>query len=71
VTIIVITITIIILVIIYLWYRKLSTLKNKWKPGGTGSPNILSSTVSTNTEAKPIACTTAGARERSLLPEII
>ncbi|KAL4088932.1 hypothetical protein QTP88_024010 [Uroleucon formosanum] len=71
VTIIVITITIIILVIIYLLYRKLSTLKNKWKPGGTGSPNILSSTLSTNTEAKPIACTTAGARAKSLLPEII
>lgn len=71
VIIIVITITIIILVIIYLLYRKLSTLKNKWKPGGTGSPNILSSTVSTNTEAKPIACTTTGARAKSLLPEII
>ena len=71
VTIIVIIIILIILVILYLLYRKLSTLKNKWKPRGTGSPNILSSTASTNTEAEPIACTKTDARAKSLLPEII
>jgi len=61
----------IILVILYLLYRELSTLKNKCKPGGTRSPNVLSSTASTNTEAEPIACTTTDARAKSLLPEII
>lgn len=71
VIIIVIIVTLIILVILYSLYRKLSTLKNKWKPGGTESPNVLSSTASTYTEAEPIASTTTGARAKSLLPEII
>jgi len=71
VNIIVLIMILIILIMKKSLYRKLSTFKNECEPGSAGSPKFTAYTVSTNTEAKPRACSKRDAKAKIPLPEII